>query len=352
MAEFEYQELLKATEGFSPSSLIGKGSHGSIYKGIFQEKEILAIKKPSFGLDHDNSKKLENEISVLSSLQEAKSPYIINFLGTSHDSEKQSKILIMEFMPNGSLHDLLHVAKTPLSWSKRVEIALQLARAIQILHEGKPLIIHRDIKSANVLFDSNFNAKLADYGLAVSSTRVDPPSQPAGTIGYMDPCYTIPSKLSPKNDVYSYGVVLLELISSRRAIDVNRTPASIVEWAIPLIETQKNTILEEICDPRIGLPPIFLEGIIKHLLYVGARCVSYKEENRPSMADIVTGIDSGFGLVDRVKVVSSHLPSWSSVIRSFIVTRRQKKLGKKGDYSDISKGKFLLREILADITLK
>ncbi|KAF2319912.1 hypothetical protein GH714_020397 [Hevea brasiliensis] len=263
------------------------------------------------------------------------------------------KLLVMEFMPNGSLHEMLHVAQTPPSWPKRVEIALQIARAVQFLHENNPLVIHRDIKSANVLFDANWNAKLADYGLAMSSpfeSLSHQASQPAGTIGYIDPCYTTPSKLSTKNDVFSYGVVLLEIISSRKAFDVSKAPASIVEWATPLIQKDRVPI-KEICYPRIGLPP-HMEGTIRHLLNVAARCVSSKEENRPSIGEIVMEMDS-YCLVERVKVVAASPSSWTSLIRSLILMRRQRRLAKKykrkcEDYSEISKGKLLLREILAD----
>ncbi|XP_065871494.1 serine/threonine-protein kinase-like protein At5g23170 [Euphorbia lathyris] len=334
MAEFEYHQIVKATEGFSPSNLIGKGSHGSIYKASFlQQNTILAIKKPSFGYHNDNYNKLENEIFVLSSLPP--SPYIIPFIGTTNN---HNKLLVMEFMPNGSLYDLLHLSKTPPSWPKRLEIALQLARAIQFLHEGKPSVIHRDIKSANVLFDSTWNAKLADYGLAVSQLS-QLTTQPAGTIGYMDPCYSTPCKLSTKNDVFSYGVVLLEIFSSKKAIDMSSNPASIVEWAVPLIKKRR---LDQIYDRRIGSPPELMEGTVKHLLYMAARCVSLKEENRPSISDIV-----GVGVVERVKVG----PSWTSLLRKLI----HRKFGKKkcsgdDDHKHNSKGKILLMELLADIS--
>ena len=358
MVEFDYEELVKATGSFSPSRLLGKGSHGSVYKGTLEENKLVAIKKSSVGSDHvsiDNSKKLENEICVLSSLRE--SPYVINFLGTTHDDDHHStckeknRLLVMEHMPNGSLHDLLHVDATPPSWPKRVEIAIQIARAIQFLHEGKPLVIHRDIKSANVLFDLNWKAKLADFGLAVlrvdSSSSPDHETQPAGTIGYLDPCYTTPSKLSTKNDVFSYGVVLLEIVSCQKAIDVSRLPASIVDWAVPLIEKQR---LMEICDARIALPT-FMEGTIKHLLYVASRCVSCKEENRPSISEIVMGMDKNC-LAGRVKI-----SSWTSLMRSVMLMRRPRKFleqwqEEKCDdlHSNISKGKVYLWEILANIT--
>lgn len=247
---------------------------------------------------------------------------------------------------------MLHAAKTPPSWPKRVEIALQIARAVQFLHENNPLVIHRDIKSANVLFDENWNAKLADYGLAMSrvGSLSHQASQPAGTIGYMDPCYTTPSKLSTKTDVFSYGVVLLEIISSRKAIDVSKSPSSIVEWAVPL--SQKHRVpIGEICDARIGLPP-YMEGTIRSLLNVAARCVSSKEENRPCIGEVAMEMNS-FCLVERVKVVVASPCSWTCLVRSLILKRRQRRLAKKckrkcEDYSEISKGKLLLREMLAD----
>ncbi|KAJ6715506.1 hypothetical protein OIU85_026952 [Salix viminalis] len=246
MVEFDYKELVKATGSFSPSRLLGKGSHGSVYKGILEENQLVAIKKSSNSSGHvsnDNSKKLENEICVLSSLRE--SPYVINFLGTTHDDhddsacKEKNRLLVLEFMPNGSLYDLLHADANPPSWSKRVEIAIQIARAIQSLHEGKPLVIHRDIKSANVLFDLDWKA-------------------------------------------------------SKK--------------------------LTEICDSRIALPP-FMEGTIKHLLYVASRCVSCKEENRPSMSEIVSGMDQNCLAGRSVKI-----PSWSSLMWSVILMRKAEKV--------------------------
>ncbi|WCJ26023.1 Protein kinase superfamily protein [Euphorbia peplus] len=369
MAEFEYQQLVKATQDFSPSSLIGKGSHGSIYKAglLDQENTILAIKKTSLGYDHasiDNYTKLENEILVLSSLPPC--PYIIKFLGFSyHKQEDQlnnnnnKRLLVMEFMPNGSLYELLHVAKTTLSWAERVEIALQIGRAIEFLHQGKPLVVHRDVKSANVLFDSTWTAKLADFGLAVSVSQRTSEQPPAGTIGYMDPCYSTPDKLSSKNDVFSYGVVLLEIFSSKKAIDMSSNPASLVEWAVPLIKKHR---LDEIYDRRIESPPEFMEGMVRHLLYMAARCVSLKEEKRPSISEIVQVSGTECLLVERVKVG----PSWpSQLVRNLIFIRSKRKYSKKWDKdkyssggnnnnnnSGISKGKILLSEILADISSK
>ncbi|KAG6711399.1 hypothetical protein I3842_05G051100 [Carya illinoinensis] len=354
MEKYDYEELVNSTQSFSPARLIGRGSHGSVYKGVLKDNKLVAIKKPTRGPEalHDKSK-LDNEIGVLSSLRE--NPHVINLLGTSQDSAN-GKLLVMELMPNGSLHDLLHVSTAPPTWPKRVEIATQIARAVRFLHEGKPLVIHRDIKSANILFDSNWNSKLADFGLAVlqldSQSQV---SQPAGTIGYLDPCYTTPSKLSTKNDVFSFGVVLLEIISGRKAIDMSRVPSSIVEWAIPLIKDRR---ISEICDPRIALPA-FMKPTIRHMLCIAARCVSSNEDQvRPSVAEIIKLMENPLIHHDRVR-----FPIWKSLLRRMVLLKRRRKLAsrlqarscaatKQGDHhvhSHLSSGRLLLKEVLADV---
>ncbi|KAJ1385688.1 Serine-threonine/tyrosine-protein kinase, catalytic domain [Sesbania bispinosa] len=152
-AEFDYEEILKATDNFHPTRLTGKGSHGLVYKALlFKDNLEVAVKKPSQSLLQDN------EIRVFSSLRsdEIPHPHVLQLLGTSSyyygheecDSFKQKhKVIVMELMPNGSIHDWLHTAtKTPLTWPKRIEIAMQIARALQFLHERKPLVIHKDIK--------------------------------------------------------------------------------------------------------------------------------------------------------------------------------------------------------------
>ncbi|CAK9147359.1 unnamed protein product [Ilex paraguariensis] len=297
MNEFEYEELEAATENFSPSNMIGKGGHGQVYKGILKDGRLVAIKKQSLGLEKlQDGSKLNNEVRILSKLP-PNNPYTINLVGLSQLSHgpAKSKVLVMEHMPNGTLHHLLHVASQPPPWPKRAQIAIQIARAVQFLHESKPMIIHRDIKSANILFDSSWNAKLADFGLSLNMNDHDSVSQPvnswsrpAGTIGYLDPCYTTPSKLSTKNDVFSFGVVLLEIISSTKAIDVSRAPAAMVEWALPLIEEDQ---VEEICDKRIAVPR-YMEGTIRQLLRIAASCVCLEEDHRPSMGKVVIEMEN------------------------------------------------------------
>ncbi|KAI5661603.1 hypothetical protein M9H77_20926 [Catharanthus roseus] len=383
MKEFEFEELEVATEKFSPSRLVGKGSHGHVYKGILQDydhhQQIVAIKKQSLGLQklQDNSK-LENEVDILSSLEPQNNQFIINLVGISHDSSR-NKVLVMEYLPNGNLHQLLHMVvgssgsvppPPTLTWAKRAQIAIQIAKAVEFLHEENPCtIIHRDIKSTNVLFDSDWNAKLADFGLALKlSDKLHYP--PAGTIGYLDPCYSVPSKLSTKIDVFSFGVLLLEIISGKKVIDVLRSPSSIVEWAIPLIE--KHGPMSEICDQRVDLPR-FMEGTIRNMLNIASRCVLPNEENRPSMKEIVVELENKCILLEQPVV---RMPVWLNLLQSLIVLKRQvkffgvmKKLdnissttifdddddddeeSRENDHDHVvvdtsSRGKLLLREIL------
>ncbi|KAG7556185.1 Protein kinase-like domain superfamily [Arabidopsis suecica] len=320
MKEFDYDKLVTATDRFSPSKLIGKGSHGYVYKALLhhhnhddKHQRVIAIKAPSsLSLSSSSSKseqtkKLENEINVMSSLPYH--PHVLSFLGHA-----EKKLMVVEFMPNGSLHQLLHVSADPLpTWLKRIEIALQIASAVHFLHEQG--IIHRDIKSENVLFDSNWEAKLADFGLAVDLGGDKMRPAPAGTIGYLDPCYTLPENLSMKTDVYSYGVVLLEIVSCRKAIDVSRSPSSIVDWAVPLIKEGR---IGEICGGGGGGSAVF-RGMNFRLLRMAARCVSSDVESRPCFGEITAEIVAC--LAEPLK----SLPLWISVLRRVVKLKRRKK---------------------------
>ncbi|GAY36904.1 hypothetical protein CUMW_025270 [Citrus unshiu] len=274
---FDYSDLEAATNGFSEQKLLGKGSHGSVYKAVLRGRQV-AVKKPS--KNQEISQEVDNEIEILSKIH---SPRLVNLLGFSNDSK--DRLLVVEFMSNGTLYDVLHSNNRPLNWGRRIRLALQVAKAVEILHSEMPPIIHRDIKSANVLIDRNFNARLGDFGLAlrcgVDNFRFRS-TPPAGTIGYLDPCYVTPDNLSTKTDVFSFGILLLEIISCRKAIDIGFSPPSIVDWAAPLIK--KGKILS-VFDPRI--PPPKDPIVRKQLAVIAVRCVRSCRERRPSMKEIV-----------------------------------------------------------------
>ncbi|KAL6498623.1 hypothetical protein OROGR_028170 [Orobanche gracilis] len=280
--EFNYKDLELATNNFSDTKLLGRGSHGLVYKGVLRGGRSVAVKKPSTTARRtaisENPNEIENEINILSKLQ---SPGLVNLVGFAKSDYSQDRLLVVEFMSNGTLYDILHLNPRPPNWGMRIKLAFQTAKAVATLHSLSPPVIHRDIKSANVLIDRNFNARLGDFGLGlecVDDFRLKS-TPPAGTMGYLDPCYVTPDNVSTKTDVYSFGILLLEMISGRKAIDVDHSPPWIVDWAIPLIRREK---LLSIYDPRILPPP----KDIYMLAVVAAKCVRSCRERRPSMSEV------------------------------------------------------------------
>lgn len=222
----------------------------------------------------------------------------MNLLGFAVDAN-QHKLIVVEYMPNGSLYDLLHGSGKPPGWVKRTRFSLQVAWAVQFLHSSHPPIIHRDIKSSNVLIDSNCNSRISDFGLALRGHVEDvkvKSTPPAGTLGYLDPGYLAPGDLSTKSDVFSFGILMLEIISGRNAIDVNYSPPSVVEWALPEIKSGNFT---GICDPRIG-PPEDYEAL-RRMAVLAARCVRSTAEKRPGMAEVLECLK---GVYKRMKMQS------------------------------------------------
>lgn len=276
--EFNYSDIEAATNGFSDQKLLGKGSHGCVYKAVLRGRHV-AVKKPSKGFEI--GQEVDNEIEILSKIH---SPRLVNLLGFANDTK--DRLLVVEFMSNGTLYDILHSNSRPPNWGRRIRMALQIANAIDTLHSQNPPIIHRDIKSANVLIDRNFNARLGDFGLALRCGVDDDyrlkSTPPAGTIGYLDPCYVTPDNLSTKTDVFSFGILFLEIISGRKAIDVGHSPPSIVDWAIPLIKKGK---LAAIYDPRTF--PLKDPMIRKQLALIASKCVRSCRERRPAMKEVV-----------------------------------------------------------------
>lgn len=298
MKEFSYEEIEAATGGFAAKNLVGKGSHGRVYRARLRGRRLaVAVKRASHP---QGEAKLANEIVVLSA---ARYSGVVNLVGVATPAPAGPRVapppplLIMEYMPNGSLHDLLHRSPRPPPWPRRVEIALDVARAVRALHGAEPRVIHRDVKSANILLGRDGRARLADFSLAVrvatgagsrapDDVATGPAPAPAGTIGYLDPCYTEPGRLGPESDVFSFGVVLLELVSGRKVMDVNASPSSIVAWAVPLIGAG---LAREVFDGRVAAPAgAEAHSAVARVLAVAARCVSESVERRPAMAEVVS----------------------------------------------------------------
>ncbi|XP_006348883.1 serine/threonine-protein kinase CDL1 [Solanum tuberosum] len=289
---FTFKQLHSATGGFGKSNVIGNGAFGSVYRGVLQDGRKVAIKlMDQAGKQGEEEFKVEVEL-----LCRLRSPYLLSLIG--YCSESSHKLLVYEFMANGGLQEHLYPIKgsnnccPKLDWKTRLRIALEAAKGLEYLHEHvNPPIIHRDLKSSNILLDKNFHAKVSDFGLAKLgsdkagghvSTRV------LGTQGYVAPEYALTGHLTTKSDVYSYGVVLLELLTGRVPVDMKRSPGEgvLVSWALPRLTDREKVV--EIMDPALEGQYSMKEVI--QVAAIAAMCVQPEADYRPLMADVVQSL--------------------------------------------------------------
>ncbi|XP_049394732.1 probable receptor-like protein kinase At1g80640 isoform X1 [Solanum stenotomum] len=283
VAVIEYQSLVAATDNFNEKNSIGEGRLGCVYKAQFSDDVQAAVKR-THGGDQDAEKEFENEVDMLSKFQHQN---IILLLGYCIHSNAQ--FLVYEMMQNGSLEFQLHGPPrgSALTWHLRMKIALDVARGLEYLHERcNPPVIHRDLKSSNVLLDSNFNAKLSDFGLAIAGWNLSKSNiKLSGTLGYVAPEYLLDGKLTDKSDVYAFGIILLELLLGRRPVErlEGAQCQSIVTWAMPQLTDRAK--LPNIVDSVIR------DGMdLKHLYQVAAvavLCVQPEPSYRPLITDVL-----------------------------------------------------------------
>ncbi|PSS01097.1 Receptor-like protein kinase [Actinidia chinensis var. chinensis] len=282
----DYKLLETATKNFQESNVLGEGGFGCVYKARLDDNFYVAVKRLDGGSDgsQDAITEFETEVDLLGKIQH---PNIISLLGYSIHGE--TRLLVYELMHNGSLETQLHGPShgSALTWHRRMKIALDMARGLEYLHEHcNPPVIHRDLKSSNVLLDSNFNAKLSDFGLAITDgTQNKKNIKLSGTLGYVAPEYLLDGKLTDKSDVYAFGVVLLELLLGRKPVE-KLAPAqcqSIVTWAMPQL-TDRSKL------PNIVDPVIKDRMDLKHLYQVAAvavLCVQPEPSYRPLITDVL-----------------------------------------------------------------
>ncbi|KAL3528942.1 hypothetical protein ACH5RR_008264 [Cinchona calisaya] len=283
IALIEYPLLVAATENFKEDNILGEGGLGCVYKAEFSDNFQAAVKR-LHGKWQDSEREFQNEVNLLSKIQHQN---IVSLLGYCIHSETQ--FLVYELMQNGSLESHLHGPShgSTLTWHLRMKIALDVARALEYLHERcNPPVIHRDLKSSNILLDSNYNAKLSDFGLAVSGGNLNKKNiKLSGTLGYVAPEYLLDGKLTEKSDVFAFGVVLLELLIGRRPVEKisEGQCQSIVTWAMPQL-TDRSKL------PNIVDPVIRNTMDLKHLYQVAAvavLCVQPEPSYRPLIIDVL-----------------------------------------------------------------
>lgn len=281
-----YEILEKATNYFNDANKLGQGGSGSVYKGVLQDGNTVAIKRLSFittqWADH-----FFNEVNLISGIHHKN---LVKLLGCSITGPES--LLVYEYMPNQSLHDHLSARRIsqPLTFEMRRKIILGIAEGLAYLHEDSHVrIIHRDIKLSNILLDEDFSPKIADFGLArlLPEDKSHISTAIAGTLGYMAPEYVVRGKLTEKADVYSFGVLVVEIVSGKRNNSFVQNSSSILQTVWSLYGSNR---LSEIVDPTLegNFPPDEACGLLR----IGLLCAQASAELRPSMSVVVEMINN------------------------------------------------------------
>ncbi|KAI4328124.1 hypothetical protein L6164_020506 [Bauhinia variegata] len=275
---FDYAELAAATDNFSSENLVGKGGHAEVYKGKLSDGQVVAVKM--LMNDKEEEDRAGDFLSELGIIAHINHPNAAHLIGFGIDG---GLFFVLQFAPHGSLSSLLFGSEC-MEWSKRFKVALGVAEGLRYLHHDCPRrIIHRDIKASNILLSQNHEAEISDFGLAKWLPEKWPhhvvfPIE--GTFGYLAPEYFMHGIVEEKTDVFAFGVLLLELLTGRRAVDSSRQ--SLVIWAKPLLDANN---YKELADPRLG--DAYDPNEIKRVMVTASMCVRHLASKRPYMNEVV-----------------------------------------------------------------
>ncbi|XP_019054726.1 PREDICTED: probable serine/threonine-protein kinase At1g01540 [Nelumbo nucifera] len=292
---YTLRELEDATNGFADENVIGEGGYGIVYRGVLDDKSQVAVKNLL-----NNRGQAEREFKVeVEAIGRVRHKNLVRLLG--YCVEGAHRILVYEYVDNGNLEQWLHGdvgPYSPLTWEIRMNIVLGTANGLTYLHEGlEPKVVHRDIKSSNILLDKQWNPKVSDFGLAklLGSERSYVTTRVMGTFGYVAPEYASTGMLNERSDVYSFGILLMEVISGRNPVDYSRPPGEVnlVEWLRTMVANRNS---EGVLDPKIPQKPTSRE--LKRALLVALRCVDSDAQKRPKMGHVIHMLEDDFHLRD------------------------------------------------------
>ncbi|XP_042038105.1 wall-associated receptor kinase-like 10 isoform X2 [Salvia splendens] len=305
---FPAKELEVATDNFNESRVIGQGGQGTVYKGMLYDGKIVAIKKSKL-VEVNQLEQFINEVVILSQINHRN---VVKLLGCCLETEVP--LLVYEFMPNGTLFDLIHdpSSEFPCTWNMRLKIAADIAGAVAYLHSASSVpIYHRDIKSSNILLDEKYVVKVSDFGTSrsVATDQTHLTTLVKGTFGYLDPEYFRSSQFTEKSDVYSFGVVLVELLTGQRPISLDKTEEE------RGLASRFLVCMEEECMDMILDPQVREHGRKEEVTLVAnlaQRCLHSKGRMRPTMKEVATELESF-----RMSEMSSGVNVESEDVRSF-----------------------------------
>ena len=292
---FTAGELEKATNKYDESNIVGRGGYGTVYKGTLTNGRIVAVKKSKM-IDKSQIEQFINEVLVLSQINHRN---VVKLLGCCLETEVP--LLVYELITNGTLFNYIHGERkaSTISWEVRLRIATETAGVLSYLHSATSTpIIHRDVKSTNILLDDNYTAKVSDFG----ASRLVPLDQAQlstlvqGTLGYLDPEYLLTSQLTEKSDVYSFGVVFVELLTGEKALSFDRSEEE-RSLAMYFLSSWKDDNLFQVLDKHI-----VNEGNIEQLreaANLAKRCLRLKGDERPTMKEVSMELE-------RIKMMEKH----------------------------------------------
>ncbi|XP_011037532.1 PREDICTED: probable receptor-like serine/threonine-protein kinase At4g34500 [Populus euphratica] len=281
---YSLKELEIATRGFAEENVIGEGGYGVVYRGVLQDGSVVAVKNLL-----NNKGQAEKEFKIeVEAIGKVRHKNLVRLIGYCADGA--SRMLVYEYVDNGNLEQWLHGdvgPVSPMTWDIRMNIAIGTAKGLAYLHEGlEPKVVHRDVKSSNILLDRKWNPKVSDFGLAklLGSEASYVTTRVMGTFGYVSPDYASTGMLNEGSDVYSFGVLLMEMITGRSPIDYSRPAGemNLVDWFKGMVASRRG---EELVDPLIEVQPA--PRSLKRTLLVCLRCIDLDASKRPKMGQIV-----------------------------------------------------------------
>lgn len=320
---FSLSEIKESTGNFAAANVIGEGGFSVVYRGILPNGTRIAVKRLKYSTKIETDDTFGHELRVISGIKHRNllpiRGYCVEF---DKEGQVSEQLLVSDFMENGNLADCLFNPhkSTWLPWPERYKIAVGIARGLTYLHEfAKPSIIHRDVKAANVLLDSNLNALVADFGLAKLKKEEEEKShystRTVGTLGYVAPEYALYGHLTNKSDVFSFGIILLELVTARRALDPNSGALEhflISDWVVDM--TQKNRT-EEVIDIRIRNSGH--RSTINKVLLLALQCAHPRVVSRPSISEALLALEAIAAPSSGTQEIPEELEAYSNTRGDF-----------------------------------